>query len=176
MPTDTLIWLFLIIFMLHDFEEIIMMAPWLRKNAAELTQRFPRFAPRMLALTGGLSTPAFALAVMVLFAAIAALTVVVVELRLYALWSGMVLVFSIHFVMHILQWAIMRRYVPVIVTSLLSVPYWVYALWHVLNILQISPVDILLNALLALLIFGAVFAPTLKLAKRFDRWLENYAS
>lgn len=32
-----------ILFMVHDFEEIIMFEPWLAKNRAELKRRFPKF-------------------------------------------------------------------------------------------------------------------------------------
>ena len=34
-----------LVFMLHDFEELIGAEPWLRANRAALLQRFPRFAP-----------------------------------------------------------------------------------------------------------------------------------
>ncbi|RYM02943.1 HXXEE domain-containing protein [Sporolactobacillus sp. THM7-7] len=43
-----LIWLFPILFMFHDFEEIIFMKSWLIKNKYYLSQRFPRFTKKML--------------------------------------------------------------------------------------------------------------------------------
>ncbi len=39
MAIHTLIWLFPIAFMFHDFEEIILGEPWLRKNAGEIKHR-----------------------------------------------------------------------------------------------------------------------------------------
>ena len=38
-----------LVFMLHDFEELIGFQPWLRANRAALLQRFPRLAPRLVA-------------------------------------------------------------------------------------------------------------------------------
>ncbi|MHC1782124.1 MAG: HXXEE domain-containing protein [Anaerolineaceae bacterium] len=174
MHTDTLIWLFPIVFMLHDFEEIIMMAPWMQKNRAELERRWPRFAPRMLAVTGSLSTPAFALAVGILFIAIAAATVAVVEFQLYALWGAMLLVFSLHFVMHIAQWLILRRYVPVIITSVPGAAYCVYSSWYLLVILRAPWGSILLSLWIVIPVFAAVFYAALRLAKSFDGWQNKY--
>jgi hypothetical protein len=173
MHTNTLIWLFLVVFIVHDFEEIIMMAPWMRKNRAELERRWPRLAPRMLAVTGGLSTPAFALAVCVLFIAIAAATVAVVEFQLYALWGAMLLVFMLHFVMHIAQWIILRRYVPVIITSLPGTVYCACAFWYLLVVLQTTWGGILLNLLIVVPVFAAVFYAALRLARSFNGWLKN---
>ena len=33
-----------LVFMVHEYEEIIMFEPWLRSNREELRRRFPRFA------------------------------------------------------------------------------------------------------------------------------------
>jgi hypothetical protein len=175
MHTDTLIWLFPVVFMLHDFEEIIMMAPWIRKNHAELEARFPRLAPRAFGATGDLSTPAFALAVAILFAAISVLTILVVELRLYALWGAMLLVFAVQFVMHIGQWAVMRRYVPVILTSIPGAIYCGYALWHAFAVLHVSWGEVLLNTVIVMIAAAGVFIPAVRIAKRFDRWLARYS-
>jgi len=38
-----IVWLFLIVFMLHEFEEIIFLKPWVGKNSAYLSKRFPKF-------------------------------------------------------------------------------------------------------------------------------------
>jgi hypothetical protein len=174
MHTDTLIWLFPIVFMLHDFEEIIMMAPWVKKNRAELERRWPRLAPRMLALTGGLSTPAFALAVAILFAFISGLTVLVVELRLYALWGAMLLVFALHFLAHIAQWIVLRRYVPVIITSGLGAAYCALAFFHLLSIMLVSWAGILIYLLPVVIFTAIVLALSVTAARCFDRWLITY--
>ena len=54
-----IIWLLPLVFMLHDFEEIIFVEWWVNKNKEVLLKRFPRVAK----MYSGLSTIAFALAV-----------------------------------------------------------------------------------------------------------------
>ena len=39
--------LFPIIFMIHEFEEIIMIEKWMNKNRSDFDRRFPRIAQRM---------------------------------------------------------------------------------------------------------------------------------
>ncbi|MBI2332821.1 MAG: HXXEE domain-containing protein [Chloroflexi bacterium] len=63
MTLDTLLWLLPAVFMFHDFEEIIMVRPWLQKNTPLLRERFPKLAERVLPQLESLSTSAFALAV-----------------------------------------------------------------------------------------------------------------
>ena len=41
---ETLMWLLPIVFMLHDFEEIIMFKPWMNANCAALEKRLPTWA------------------------------------------------------------------------------------------------------------------------------------
>jgi hypothetical protein len=43
---ETLMWLLPIVFMFHDFEEIIMFKPWMNANYAALEKRLPAPAPR----------------------------------------------------------------------------------------------------------------------------------
>ena len=57
-----LIYLFPIVFMLHDFEEIIMQQRWMERNADELCRRFPVLRKQIMQLRE-LSTTGFAIAV-----------------------------------------------------------------------------------------------------------------
>ena len=45
-----LIYLFPIVFMLHDFEEIIMQQRWMERNADELCRRFPVLRKQIMQL------------------------------------------------------------------------------------------------------------------------------
>jgi len=172
MKTETIMWLFPIIFMIHDFEEIIMFKPWAVKNAPYLRQRFPRLAARMLSHFEGLSTSAFALAVMVMFLIVSGVTLIAMEFDLYALWAGMLIGYFVHLVVHISQFLIVRRYVPVIITSIVTAPYCVWALLTV-NARHELPAGptLLWSAAALVLIAGALFFVH-GLAARFERWLK----
>jgi hypothetical protein len=173
MKTETIMWLLPIVFMIHDFEEVIMFKPWAGKNAPYLRQRFPRLAARMLPHFEGLSTSAFALAVAVMFLVVSIATLVAVEFNLYALWAGVLIGFFIHLIIHVVQFAVFRRYVPVVITSLITAPYCVWALL-VVNARHPLPVGptIFWSGAALVVIAGALFFVH-SLAARFERWLKR---
>jgi uncharacterized membrane protein YagU involved in acid resistance len=168
---ETLMWLLPIVFMFHDFEEIIMFKPWLTANLPKLEKRFPKWTSRALADQSKMSTSAFALAVAEEFIILSVLTLLAVELELYPLWAGMLLGFFIHLLVHMGQFAVYRGYVPVILTSLPGGLYCLIAL-HDLNFYH--PLDWGLVAIwtaASLLIIGVNLALALKLAVKFETWL-----
>ena len=170
---ETLMWLLPIVFMFHDFEEIIMFKPWISANGAALEKRFPRWAPRVLAVHNKISASAFALVVAEQFVILSTLTLLAVELELYPFWTGMMLGFFIHLLIHIGQFIVYRRYVPVILTSLPGGLYCLLAL-HDLNIQH--PLDwglVAIWALVSLIIISANLALAFKLAMKFEGWLEK---
>lgn len=168
---ETLMWLLPVVFMFHDFEEIIMFKPWLTANLPKLEKRLPKWASRAVADQSKMSTSGFALAVAEEFIVLSALTLLAVELELYAFWAGMMLGFFIHLLVHVGQFAAYRGYVPVILTSLPSGLYCLIAL-HDLNFSH--PLDwglVAVWTLASLLIIGVNLALALRLAVKFDAWL-----
>jgi hypothetical protein len=129
MTTETLLWLFPSVFMLHEFEEIIGFRPWWERNRAELLNRFPRTGQRLRRLYDPLSTSAFAFAVAEEFVLVSVLTFLSVRFGWTALFAGLVIAYLIHLGVHIGQWLVWRRYAPMIVTSLLTAPYALYVLY-----------------------------------------------
>lgn len=170
---ETMIWLLPAVFMLHDFEEIIMFKPWIGYNASRLRQRFPHLASRVLPHLEQLSTSSFAIAVAEEFVLLIVLTVVVVEFELYALWAGILLGFFIHLIMHIIQFAVYRSYIPAIITSIGGSVYCLGALYalHTLDGLDWAAVSRWTVVALVLIIANVVLAH--KLAVGFERFLRR---
>lgn len=127
MTIETLIWLFPIMFMIHELEEIIFMKPWIKKNAATIQKRFPFIGRRFRKATKDFSTRKFALIVAEEFIIISAVTVVSMQWGFINMFTGMLIAYSLHLFIHIVQFIIYRRYIPTIVTSLISIPYLVFA-------------------------------------------------
>lgn len=117
-----IIWLLPIIFIFHDFEEIIMMKPWINKNNEYIKTRFPRLSKRLLAHFDNINTSAFALGVAEEFIIISIITVITYMNQWYYLWEGIFISFTLHLIIHCIQALILRRYVPVIITSIISLP------------------------------------------------------
>jgi hypothetical protein len=170
---ETLMWLLPVVFMLHDFEEIIMIKPWMNHHAPELQERFPRLAARFLTHFDRISTSSLALAVAEEFILLTLWTLVTVERGLYSVWAGVLLGFFIHLVVHLVQFIVYRGYVPAIITSALAslyclgALYWLHAsgslIWsQVIAWTVIAVIVIVVNLILA---HG--------LAARFERYLRE---
>ncbi|MDO4782418.1 MAG: HXXEE domain-containing protein [Capnocytophaga felis] len=119
-----------VVFMVHDFEEVIMFEVWLSKNREELRQRFPKLE-NFLARNGffAYSTADFAVAVAHEFLLLSVVCYLSVWFGSYGWWFGAFMAFFVHLFMHIGQWLAYGKYVLVIITSLLSLPYCFYTFW-----------------------------------------------
>jgi hypothetical protein len=175
MDTKLLIALLPLVFMLHDFEEIIMFKPWLEKNRDEVKRRFPRLDKTLSKNHDQLSTSAFAVAVLNEFFIIALITVLSLYFDSYHWWWGAFMAFSLHLLVHIGQWIIYGKYVPVIVTSILALPYCVYTLGVFLRVTDMSAGQLWFWAGMGVLLTIASFVPAFFFAARFERWKnQNY--
>ncbi len=115
------VWLFPIIFIFHDMEEIIGFGLWLRKNKLLLLHKYPK----ILKTYKDFSTEGFALAVfeeLIICIAFSAAVFFTDNEILRYLWLGSFLACTLHFLIHIVQSLIMRRYIPAVITSVLCLP------------------------------------------------------
>jgi len=169
---DIRFWIALLpaIFMLHDLEEIIMFQPWLEKNRGELKRRFPRLDKVLQSQHYNLSTSAFAVAVLHEFVLVSLATFLPLAFNAYQVWFGAFAAVSLHFVAHIAQWIIYRKYVPVIVTSLLALPYCVYTSIAFLKVADLTAGQLLVWAALGAALALVSFVPAFFLAGRFEVW------
>ena len=92
-----------LVFMLHDFEELIGFQPWLRANRAALLQRFPRLAPRLVAQLERMLGAPLVCSIFLIFLLLTLLSCYAALCGDYRLWYG-------------------------IITSLLALPYGIWAL------------------------------------------------
>lgn len=163
---NIIVWLLPIVFMIHDFEEIIFFKPWIHKNAIYVKERYPFMAKQLLNFEK-LSVAAFSVAVFEEFIILSAVTVIAVLSGYYNIWLALFMAFSIHIVIHIVQWIIIRRYIPTIVTSILVLPYCIYGFINILK--MFSPAEILMWTIIGIIvmILNLVFAHYL--ASKFNK-------
>lgn len=134
---ELIITLFPLIFMIHEFEEIIGFKSWIAKNRLWLTGKYPIFAKQVVHL-GLLSVQAFTVAVLEEFVLISIITVLALTLQWYSLWIAAFTAFVFHIFLHIIQWLVIKKYIPVLITSLLSLPYLVWGLDKVSDVFSES--------------------------------------
>lgn len=129
---ELIITLFPLVFMIHEFEEIICFKSWIAKNGLWLTGKYPIFAKQVVHFEL-LSVQAFTVAVLEEFVLISITTVLALTLQWHSLWIAAFTAFACHIFLHIIQWLVIRKYIPVLITSLLSLPYLVWGLDKVLD-------------------------------------------
>ncbi len=169
MKIETWMWLLPVVFMLHDFEEIIFTFGWLRRNAAELQTRLPARLGRVIEGQKNLSPAAFSLAVAEEFVVLSGLTLLAVERGWYDFWAGMLIAFGLHLLVHLGQWAVLRRFMPMILTSLPALAYCVFALQALNRAGLLTRPGTLLWSVIGVGIVAANLVFALWLARQFDR-------
>ena len=138
-----LVWLLPIVFMLHDFEEIIFMENWFSHNREKLLKRVPKLAPKILSHTDQLTTARIALGVACMFLLVVAVTLISVISGVYYVWLAGFIVFSIHLFVHIAQSLVLRSYVPAVATSILALPYSIWGFATLMQANVFTPMDYL---------------------------------
>lgn len=170
MDIKLLILLLPLVFMFHDFEEIIMFQPWLEKNRDELKRRFPQIDKILAKNHDHLSTSAFAVAVLHEFFLIAVITCASLYFNSYHWWFGAFAAFSLHLIVHIGQWIIYGKYVPFIFTSILSLPYCLYTLFEFMKFTTLTAPQLSFWTVMGVGLTIVSFVPAFFWASQFERW------
>ena len=116
-----------LLFIFHDLEEIIGMRLFLDRNEDTLQRRFPKINR----LFHGTTNEGFALAVMeefVVFTIIALLALWVDNQFVWNIWLGAFIGLRFHYVVHIGQAIVLRKYIPALATSIICLPISIYIL------------------------------------------------
>ena len=137
MNTNLIFILFPIFFMIHEFEEIIMIEKWMEKYCLDLCRRFPGIS-RHLSKLKGIDTRNFSIIVAEEFLIVSLLTIVSILTNNVVYWYCGLAAFSIHLIIHIFQFIIWKGYIPAIVTTIFCIPYCVIAIYKASCILALS--------------------------------------
>lgn len=111
-----------------------MMKSWIVRNSAVLYRRFPKlsFAARFVE---SVTTRSIAIIAVEEFLIVLACTLFCMYSDTIAAWYCCLAAFGIHLVIHLLQFLVWRNYIPAIITTLLCLPYCVYAINSVSELL-----------------------------------------
>ena len=123
------VWLFPLIFIFHDMEEIVGFGWWLEKNGKMLADKYPS----VLKTYTNFSTAGFAFAVyeeLVLCLAVCVAAVLTNSMLLWGIWLGGLVGCTLHFVIHIGQSIVVRQYIPAVATSVLCLPASVWLIYR----------------------------------------------
>jgi len=167
-----IVWLFPILFIFHDFEEIIMMQPWIKRNRQVLSERFPKLLRRLLPHFDKITTSSFALGIAEEFILICLVSVVSFLTGNYGIWMGLFIAFTIHLVIHCVQALALKKYIPALATSLLCLPACYYIIINTVSLFSIS--SLVCYSLLGFLVMVLNLIIVHKGMDVFGAWLARY--
>ncbi|PWW42266.1 MULTISPECIES: HXXEE domain-containing protein [Paenibacillus] len=134
MSLTTLIWLFLITFLLHDLEEIIWVGPWIRQNKTKVLQRVPPKVSKRLESMLRINSSQFGVAVLLEFVVFIPFVYIAAEYGHYFMFLAFNTLFLLHVFTHIGQILFLRMYTPGVVSAVcITLPYGIYLFYRLLN-------------------------------------------
>lgn len=171
-----IVWMLPIIFMLHDFEEIIMTEVWGVRYRKEVSATWPKRQPFGLNYVKFYCTPTFSVGVEFIFLLSSLFSLFSVIFQNYFLWYGAFLGVTLHFILvHMLGCVKFKHYVPGVITSAIFLLPSTWFLYNAKKILHYNLETILLTCLVGI-ILTIILIPVLhKAMGSWSKWLHKYS-
>lgn len=167
---NTLIWLLPIVFMLHDFEEIVLVVPWLENNYDNIRKKVPSFVESKIDKLVNMSTSQFALAVFLEFTLFVIAAFMAAEYEKFIFLIVLNSLLLIHGIMHAVSIIILKRYAPFIITTILFIfPYCSYLFYRLLAIDLITIKSILISSLIGVFLLIPIIYFIHKLSEALNK-------
>lgn len=171
-----IVWMFPVIFMIHDFEEIIMAEVWGCRYRKEISEVWPNRQPFGLNNMHFYKTPAFSIAVEVEFLLFSLISLFSVIFQSYFLWYSGFLGITLHLVfVHMLLCIRFRNYVPGVITSIIFILPNVWILYLAQTIIRYDMRTILLSCLLGIILIIILIPMLHKAMGLWSKWLQKYS-
>lgn len=162
------IWLFPIIFIFHDMEEIIGLEMWLQRNEKMLEEKYPFVLKTYKnSSTEGLALAVFEeLIICILFSVLARYT----DIQFFHfLWLGGFIACALHFVMHIGQSIIIRQYIPALITSIICLPISILIIKDCISVLGCTTATITVFSFIGIVVVLLNMKFAIFLMKKFTK-------
>ncbi len=169
---DQYIWLFPVLFIFHDMEEIIGLRTWILKNNSMLIYKFPKISK----IFEHYSTEGMAFAVFEEFLLCILICVTAIAFGSYGLWLGCFIAYTIHLIVHLLQAIIIKKYFPALATSVIALPVSVWLIYASNGILDYSKGFMIMYTLIGLGLIGINLKFAHGIMHKFTKWLSEITS
>ena len=161
-------WLFPIIFMLHEMEEIIGFKIWLDKNI-DIVKRYNKISM----IYQNYSNEGFSVAVLEEYLLCILVTGVSIFLKIYIIWVGAFIAFSGHLLVHIIQSIIIKRYVPAIVSSIILLPISIFIINEVIHTFRYTFSSIVISSIICIIVMLLNLMFINKIMKKVSEKIKN---
>lgn len=159
-----------IIFILHDFEEIIMVNAWQQKYAIQLEKAATKPFAHWVSPDSG------TIAVSIEFLILLTVSLISIFFQKYLIWYGVFFVFVIHLVLHYFLSFRFRHYIPGLTTSVFFMPLCLYILYSCAKQLSYGTSTLVVTCLVSTIVFIFFFRWITRMIKTFGEWLSLYSS
>lgn len=150
-------------------EEIIGLLPWLNHNRKFLRKRYPAIMRQYEQV----SSEGFALAVFVELLLCIFLCLMSLFTNWFGLWLGGFIGCTFHFLIHIGQAIVIRRYIPCLITSIISLPVSTYVIYKSIYLLAYSFYQVLFYSFIGISVIVVNLAFSHRLMKCFSKYLNR---
>ncbi len=141
-----IIWIFPILFIVHDMEEIMGLELWLKKNRALLDRKYPKISNTY----NPYSTEGMAAAVMEEMVLCLVICIISKFTGFYGLWLGVFIAYTFHLVVHVGQSIIIKKYIPAVITGIICLPVSIWLIAISISILSYSISQVLACSLIGI--------------------------
>lgn len=149
----SVLWLFPIVFMFHDFEELLTIENWMTHNKEKVFAAVPKFMHKYMHSSFQMTTIQYATDIFWLFLIITTATILAVFFSFYYLFLMFLTILFAHVFTHMGHALYLRKYTPGVITAILLVlPYTSYAFYRLLNDQVVSSSELIWSATGTLLI------------------------
>ena len=169
---NSIVWILPVIFMLHDFEEIILVGVWKQRYRKMLNILSIKKKP----YKHFRNTNSFSMAIAALFLITVVIGLVSIITKNYCVWYGAFFAFTAHFLLHIVLTLRFKHFVPGIITAIIFLPVCIFVLYKVTALLSYSYKTLVSSSVLCCLGVAIIFYFINQLIGIFDKWLQKYAS
>lgn len=135
----------------HDMEEIIGFGIWLQRNKKMLAEKYPY----VLKTYRNFSTEGLALAVfeeLIVCIVFSALVLYTNAEFFRLLWLGGFIACTLHFVVHIGQSIIIRKYIPALITSVICLPVSIWIISECISMLECKMEKIIVFSFIGIIV------------------------
>ncbi|WP_059045512.1 HXXEE domain-containing protein [Paenibacillus rubinfantis] len=156
---SSLVWLFLVAFVIHDMEEVIWVGPWAKRNRQKVVAAVPVRMKRSLTQMLNITSSQFAVAVLLEFIVFVPFTLMAAEQGGFFVFLSFNTLFFVHVFTHVAQSLYLKMYTPGVVTAVLIVlPYSLLLFKRLLSENLVTWGEILLSLPVGLLVLPLVLA------------------
>ena len=151
---QNIFWLFPIIFMLHEMEEIIGFRIWLDKNR-DIVSKYNKLS----ILYQNFSNEGFSIAVLEEYLLCIIITCISIFFKTYIVLIGAFIAFSLHLLVHILQSIIIKRYISSLASSIILLPISIFLISKAIYTFKYTFFSIVISSVLCVIemLFNLIF-------------------